>query len=94
MNQVLAGRELYVDDMRDQAWLRLLFTAAGIEPQFTVSMNAKEIIAGIVARRHLHADALAHAREVAGKLAARRHRAEADARHLAAIWQVIGMSPI
>jgi len=90
MNQALAGRELFSDDPHDRAWLRLVFEAAGLEPTFTIrETDARLFISRLAADRCIDADAYARARESATQREPRRHRAEADARHLATLWWII-----
>jgi hypothetical protein len=46
MNAMLAGRALFSDSPHDEAWLRLLFEAAGCDPAFMVHrLDARLVIA-------------------------------------------------
>jgi len=74
MNTVLDGRELFSDALQDETWLRLLFDAAGPDPTFTIRRTDATY---------------ARAKALAAELAPRRHRAEADARHLAVFWNIV-----
>jgi hypothetical protein len=50
MNAVLIERELFSDTLQDEAWLRLLFDAAGLDPAFTVRRtDARVLISRIAA---------------------------------------------
>jgi hypothetical protein len=91
MNIILAGRELYSDAAPyDQYWLRLLFDAGGVDPVFTTrEMDARVLISARAAKRGMDASAFAQAKARAMKYAPRRHRAEADARFLAALWIIV-----
>lgn len=90
MNEALDGRELFSDAPQDETWLRLLFEAAGLEPTFIVrKTDARVLISQRAAERGLDDAAYARARALATELAPRRHRAEADARHLAVLWNII-----
>lgn len=90
MNAVLDGRELFSDALQDEAWLRLLFDAAGIEPTFVVRRtDARILISQAAADRGLDEAAYARVKILAAKMAPRPHRAEADARHLALLWNMI-----
>jgi hypothetical protein len=86
MNAALRGRELYSDAPQDENWLRLLFEAAGLEPAFTIrKVDARILIAQSAVNRGLDEATYARAKAQAAELAPRRHRAEADARHLAVL---------
>jgi DNA polymerase III epsilon subunit-like protein len=90
MNQALGGRELFSDDPHDRAWLRLVFAAAGFEPAFAIrDMDARRLISRLAAESGIDADTYARARDAAAQRTPRRHRAEADARHLAMLWQIV-----
>jgi hypothetical protein len=90
MNAALEGRELFSDAPQDEAWLRLLFDAAGLEPTFIVRRtDARALISRVADDRGLDEAAYARAKTKVADLAPRRHRAEADARHLAVLWNII-----
>jgi hypothetical protein len=90
MNTALVGRELFSDALQDEAWLRLLFDAAGFEPAFTIRRtDARILISQAAADSGLDEATYAHAKALATEMAPRRHRAEADARHLAVLWNII-----
>lgn len=90
MNAVLSGRELFSDAPQDETWLRLLFDAAGFELTFTVRRtDARVLIAQAAADRGLDEAAYARAKALVAETAPRRHRAEADARHLAVFWNIV-----
>jgi hypothetical protein len=66
MNMALGGRELFSDAPQDEAWLRLLFDAAGCEPSFTIRRtDARVLISHAAADRGLDEAAYAHAERLA-----------------------------
>jgi len=90
MNTALSGLELFSDAPQDEAWLRLLFDAAGFEPTFTIRRkDARVEISQAAADCGLDEAAYACAKALATEMAPRRHRAEADARHLALLWNIV-----
>ncbi len=90
MNEALGGRELFSDAPQDEAWLRQLFDAAGLEPTFLVRRtDARVLISRVAGDRGLDEAAYARAKAKAVALAPRRHRAEPDARHLAVLWNIV-----
>jgi hypothetical protein len=90
MNEALDGRGLFSDDRYDAVWLRLLFDAAGLSPLFVIATtNARELIAQAATEHGLSDDACNRARALADAKEPCRHRAEADARHLAVLWSII-----
>jgi len=90
MNRVLDGRELFSDSPLDGVWLRCIFEAAGIDPSFTIGkMDAEALISELAANRGFDAAAYTRAKTIAAHLAPLRHRAEADARYWAILWNVI-----
>ena len=90
MNTVLDGRELFSDALQDEAWLRLLFDAAGLDPTFTIRRtDARILISRVAADLGMDEATYARAKALAAELAPRRHRAEADARHLAVFWNIV-----
>lgn len=93
MNAALAGAELVADDSKDEGWVRQLFDAAGLDPGFTISRtNANALTTQ--AAQDLGWDAATYeaAKRKADALAPHVHRAEADARHWATLWQLISQS--
>jgi hypothetical protein len=92
VNAALSGRELFSDAPQDEAWLRLLFDAAGCEPDFTIRRtDARVLISQAAVHSGLDEAAYAHAERLAIEIAPRRHRAEADARHLAVLWHIVAL---
>ncbi|HWY14731.1 MAG TPA: hypothetical protein VNX86_06290 [Rhizomicrobium sp.] len=90
MNEALAGRELFSDSPADEDWLRKLFDAAGEEPSFTIRRTlANIVLMQATATRGLEYEAIPKAEQEASRTFPRTHRAEADARHLAALWSMI-----
>jgi hypothetical protein len=91
MNQVLAGRELFSDSpVDDERWLKLLFGAAGIEPAFTVDRrNADRLTRQVAAELGWDVEAYEAVKAEAEQLFTKRHRAEADARYWACVWQIV-----
>ena len=68
MNRFLDGRELFSDDPHDEAWLWLIFEAAGLEPAFTIPrLDAKTLIAALATERGMDAAALARAKAAAAR---------------------------
>jgi hypothetical protein len=95
MNAVLAGQELFSDAPQDETWLRLLFDAAGFEPTFIIRRtDARILISQAAADRGLDEAAYARAKALAAEMAPRRHRAEADARHLAVLWHIVALGTL
>jgi hypothetical protein len=86
MNESLSGSELFADSPFDEAWLRQLFDAAGIEPEFWVRRTGPGIL---IARLAEDRATYAKAKRQALRIAAPNHRAEADARHWAVLWAMI-----
>jgi len=90
MNAALAGRELFADSAYDENWLRLMFDAAGFEPVFTIRrMLADLLIAQRAAAVSIPAEVFKVLLAKAGDTIPRTHRAEQDARHLAAQWLAV-----
>ena len=95
VNMALNGRELFSDAPQDEAWLRLLFDAAGCEPAFTIRRtDARVLISQAAVHSGLDEAAYAHAKGLAIEMAPRRHRAEADARHLAVLWHIAALGTL
>ena len=95
MNRLLDGRELFSDDPHDEAWLLLIFAAARLQPTFALPrMDAKTLIAKLATERGMDAAALGQAKVDAARLAPRRHRAEADARNLAVLWNTVAQGKL
>lgn len=90
MNMALGGRELFSDAPQDEAWLRLLFDAAGFEPTFAIRRtDVRVLISRVATERGMDEVAYGRAKALATEMAPRRHRAEADARHLALLWSIV-----
>ena len=90
MNQALAGRELVSDSAWDEGWVRQLFDGAGSEVDFTIRrIDADVLIRKLAIDRGMDPDAYEQAVLRASRLSPRQHRAEADARHLATLWNVV-----
>ena len=90
MNTVLDGRELSSDALQDEAWLRPLFDTAGLDPTFTIRRtDARILIWRVAADLGMDEATYARAKALAEELAPRRHRAEADAGHLAVFWNIV-----
>jgi hypothetical protein len=95
MNEVLAGRELFSDGPTDDdRWLRTIFDEAGPDPAFTIRrLHADVLIKELAGELGWGETGLEGAKADAARLAPRRHRAEADARHLAQLWLIIFRGP-
>lgn len=90
MNVKLAGRELFADSPFDEAWLNQLFDAAGLEPAFQPRRMLADLYIDATARRlGLDQPAIDALHSRADVVAPRTHRAEADARHWATLWQLV-----
>ncbi len=91
MNEVLAGRELFSDSPPDdERWLRIIFDEAGPDEAFTIrKFHANALISQLAARLGWDSDHYEAAKSEAARISPRTHRAEADARHLAVLWQII-----
>lgn len=90
MNLALAGRELVSDSAWDEGWLRQLFDGAGSEVSFTIrKIDADVLIRNLAADRGIGPDAYERVILRASQLSPPQHRAEADARHLATLWQMV-----
>ncbi len=109
MNTVLAGRKLYSNSpVDDERWLFKMWEDAGV-PAFTVGerqtialpapkfairkMHAGKLIGRIATKLGWDASDFKSAKAEAAHLAPRKHRAEADARHLAQLWLIIARGP-
>jgi hypothetical protein len=90
MNTVLAGSDLFSDDSKDEGWLRQLFDAAGLDPAFTIRRTTARAFVGQLAQE-IGWDRAGYeaARREVNRIAPHAHRAEADARNWAILWQVI-----
>jgi hypothetical protein len=95
MNEVLAGRELLSDGPADdERWLRIIFDEAGPDPTFTIRrLHANVLISQLEAKLGWDSAAYKAAMTEAARMSPRAHRAEADARHLAVLWQIISRGP-
>jgi hypothetical protein len=86
MNQTLAGAELFADSSFDETWLHQLLEAAGIDPDFSVRRTDPAVLIGRLAvDRATYVAAKRNALRDAPQI----HRAEADARHWAVVWQTV-----
>jgi hypothetical protein len=91
MNEILAGRELFSDaPADDERWLRIIFDEAGPEPSFTIRRTSADVLTAQFAA-NLGWDTVSYeaAKAEADRISPRTHRAEADARHLAVLWDII-----
>jgi hypothetical protein len=95
MNEALAVRELFSDAPGDdEHWLRTIFGEADSDPSFTIRRTHADVLIGNLAvARGWTLAAYEAAKEEAARLAPRTHRAEADARHLALLWQTVSQGP-
>jgi hypothetical protein len=95
MNIALAGRELFSDAPGDdEHWLRTIFEEAGSDPAFIIRrMHADVLIGNLAVARGWTLAAFEALKDDVPRLAPRTHRAEADARHLALLWQTVSRGP-
>ncbi len=94
MNETLAGRELFSDSSMDEFWLMRMFEDAGDDPAFTIRRtDANVLFAERAAQFGWDRRRLERVRDKANQIAPRTHRAEADARHLAQFWLILGAGP-
>jgi len=92
MNEALTGRELFSDGSADEDWLRKLFDAAGEEPSFTIRRTlANTVILRGAAARDLSDTSIIKAAQETSRTFPHTHRAEPDARHLAALWGILSV---
>ena len=89
MNESLGGSELFADSPFDEAWLQQLFDAAGTDIEFSVRRTDPAVLIGALAGDRA---TYAAAKRQALRIAPPNHRAEADARHWAALWAIIAGS--
>ena len=90
MNAALANRELFSDSLMDEGWLRQLFEEAGIDPSFTVRRTDANVLVLQLASNHgWSAQQYAAAEQAVERVSPRTHRAEADARYWAVLWQLV-----
>jgi len=90
--QALTGRELFSDGSADEDWLRKLFDAAGEEPSFTIRRTlANTVILRGAAARDLSDTSIIKAAQETSRTFPHTHRAEPDARHLAALWGILSV---
>jgi len=88
MNSALARRELFSDSPYDEAWLRQLFEAAGMEPTFTIRRTlAPALVEQTALDRGFDLARLRDA-QIQAELN-RRHRAEEDALLWARLWRMV-----
>jgi hypothetical protein len=109
MNRTLRGRELYSDHpLDDERWCFEIWKASGapafttgdtgdicmIEPTFKLrQVNAENLIARLAVKRGWDTAGYEAAKGDAARIAPKKHRAEADARHLAVLWLMISRGP-
>jgi hypothetical protein len=109
MNKALAGRELFSDHpLDDERWWFMIWQTSGvsmgttgdlegictIEPTFEVRQpNAENVIARLAIKRGWDGAGFDAAKAEASRIAPIKHRAEADARHLAVLWLMISRGP-
>ena len=109
MNKTLRGRELYSDHpLDDERWWFMIWKASGapafttgdteaicmIEPTFMLrQVNAENLIVRLAVKRGWDAAGYEAAKAEAARIAPKKHRAEADARHLAVLWLMISRGP-
>jgi hypothetical protein len=90
LNTAVAGRDVFADSPFDEAWLNQLFDAAGLEPTFQLRRMLADLYIDANARRlGLDQPAIDTLHSRADEVAPRTHRAEADARHWATLWQLV-----
>ena len=90
MNEALGGRDLFSDAREDEVWLQLLFDAADLQPTFKVHRtDGRVLISQAAVTSGVDDTAYASAKAFAAETAPRQHRAEADARHLAVLWNIV-----
>jgi len=109
MNKTLRGRELYSDHpLDDERWWFMIWQASGasggmigesemivmVEPTFRLRQaNAYNLIARLATKRGWDSAGYEAAKAEATRVAPKKHRAEADARHLAVLWLMISQGP-
>ena len=95
MNNVLAGRELFSDSPPDdEAWLRKIYDEARLKPTFTIrSTHADVMLRQLAADKGWDSASYQAAKQEAARLAPHIHRAEADARYWAVLWQIVIRGP-
>ena len=75
---------------KDEGWLNQRFDAAGIDPMFAVRRTDANVLVLQLASNHgWSAQQYAAAEQAVERVAPRTHRAEADARYWAALWQIV-----
>jgi hypothetical protein len=88
MNAALDGRDLFSDAPQDEAWLRLLFDDAGLEPTFIVrSTDARVLISRVADDRGLDEAAYARTKTKAADFA----RDCTAPRRMPVIWPFSGI---
>jgi DNA polymerase III epsilon subunit-like protein len=91
MNERLAGRSLVSDrPADDERWLRIIFADAGIEPSFKMlTTRAAALAKQLAANLGLDETGYEVTKDEAERASPTTHRAEADARHWATLWQLL-----
>jgi hypothetical protein len=95
MNEVLAGRELFSDGPADDEHrLRIILDEMGPDATFTIRrLHANVLISQLAAKLGWDSASYRVAKTEVARTSPRTHRAEADARHLAALWHIISGGP-
>jgi hypothetical protein len=109
MNQALSGRRLFSDaPVDDERWLFMIWAESGVpaikggerhtialvEPTFKVRrIHAGKLLRRLALKRGLTPHDFENVKSEASRKAPRIHRADADARNLATLWQIITAAP-
>ena len=94
MNDALAGRELFSDSPIDEARLMRMFDEARDDPAAIIRLtDASLVIAERATEFGWAGRSLERIRDEALRFAPRTHRVEADIRHLAQLWLMLGKEP-
>ena len=90
MNAALAGRTLHSDSISDVGWMSALFEAANERMNFQIAGRRSDYLVIELADRYgVGAISFKAAELEATRLAPRTHRAEADARYWATLWNLV-----